>query len=186
MDQLPLPRPRFVPDAAWPPYAFVPDRGQPHPVREPEGHLYGAVANVERMHPDHWQACRTYLWGIDLFNFGFYWEAHETWEGVWRGHARAEITAVFLQGLIKFAAAGVKVRQGIPAGVVSLANGAAEHFAEVLARIVGQARYCGLNVQPLGKAASRVAATARDLSEDSELGPRIAIAYILRPGEDKL
>ncbi len=25
-----------------------------------------------------------FLWGLDLFNHGYYWEAHEAWEGLWQ------------------------------------------------------------------------------------------------------
>ncbi|TGQ49534.1 DUF309 domain-containing protein, partial [Mesorhizobium sp. M1C.F.Ca.ET.210.01.1.1] len=24
-----------------------------------------------------------FRWGIDLFNHGYYWEAHEAWEPLW-------------------------------------------------------------------------------------------------------
>jgi uncharacterized protein len=23
-------------------------------------------------------------WGLDVFNHGYYWEAHEAWEGLWQ------------------------------------------------------------------------------------------------------
>ena len=44
--------------------------------------------------PEQWHLCRPYLYGIDLFNDGYYWEAHEVWEGLWhacglRGQPRA-------------------------------------------------------------------------------------------------
>ncbi|MER9007639.1 DUF309 domain-containing protein [Mesorhizobium sp. M0862] len=25
-----------------------------------------------------------FRWGIDLFNHGYYWEAHEAWEPLWQ------------------------------------------------------------------------------------------------------
>jgi hypothetical protein len=25
-----------------------------------------------------------FLWGLDLFNHYYYWEAHEAWEGLWQ------------------------------------------------------------------------------------------------------
>ena len=55
--------------------------------------------------------------GIALFNAGYYWEAHEAWEGLWHAHGRDGPTADVLKGLIKLAAAGVKVREGRPHGV---------------------------------------------------------------------
>jgi len=52
------------------------------------------------------------LRGLDLFNHGDYWEAHEAWEAVWHVAGRQGPTAELLKGLIKLAAAGVKTRAG--------------------------------------------------------------------------
>ncbi len=59
--------------------------------------------------PEEWRACRNYLYGIDLFNHGFYWEAHEAWEGLWVACGRRGPTATYLQAL-NLAAAGFKAR----------------------------------------------------------------------------
>jgi hypothetical protein len=67
--------------------------------------------------PRHWATSEPYRYGIDLFNHGYYWEAHEVWESLWRAHARTEPIARFLQALIALAAAGVKQRQGRVRGV---------------------------------------------------------------------
>ena len=50
--------------------------------------------------------------GVALFNAGYYWEAHEAWEGLWHAYGRRGPTADVLKALIKLAAAGVKVREG--------------------------------------------------------------------------
>jgi predicted metal-dependent hydrolase len=63
-----------------------------------------------------------------LFNAGYYWEAHEAWEGLWHAHGRLGPTANVLKGLIKLAAAGVKVRQGQPHGIITHARRAASLF----------------------------------------------------------
>ena len=57
-----------------------------------------------------------YRYGADLFNAGFFWEAHEAWEGLWLAHGRKGPVARVVQALIKLAAAGVKIREGQPAG----------------------------------------------------------------------
>jgi uncharacterized protein len=176
------PLPRLVPDTDWPPYAFVPGRGLPHPVADPAGHLFGVKPAVERIDPERWCECRAYLWGVALFNHGFYWEAHEAWEGVWRGFDRSETAALFLQGLIKLAAAGVKVREGMPKGVVSLAGGAAAHFREVHRRADGGEIFCGLKPSELASLAARVERDAIDLRRDTESGPRVVFDFVLRPG----
>ena len=122
--------PRLVPDKPFPPYAYVSGRF-PHPTSDPAGHSFGAPAEPAALDPDRWQACRPYLYGIDLFNHGYYWEAHEAWEGLWHGCGRAGPAADLLKGLIRLAAAGVKVREGRPAGVRSHAAAAGRLFRAV-------------------------------------------------------
>ena len=61
-----------------------------------------------------WSQSHDYLLGCDLFNHGYYWEAHETWEGLWNACGRSGTTADFLKGLIKLAAAGVKAAKDVP------------------------------------------------------------------------
>jgi hypothetical protein len=127
----PLPPPRLVPDSPLPPYAHVPGR-TPHPVSDPAGHSFGhSPEPPPALHPQRWQESRAYLRGIDLFNAGYYWEAHETWEGLWHAADRKGTTADFLKGLIKLAAAGVKHRERKPSGVKSHAGRAAELFRGV-------------------------------------------------------
>jgi predicted metal-dependent hydrolase len=46
---------------------------------------------------------REYLHGIELFNSGKYWEAHEAWEEIWRV-SQGDLK-LFYQGLIQAAAA---------------------------------------------------------------------------------
>ena len=82
------------------------------------------------MQPDTWQESTQYLEGIELFNHGYYWEAHEKWEGSWHAAGRAGAMGEFFRGLIKLAAAGLKVRQGKPGAVVRFGASAEEHFKE--------------------------------------------------------
>jgi uncharacterized protein len=122
----PRPVPRFVPDEPLPPYPHVPGV-TPHPVSDPRGHSHGRRAERPAPpDPGRWQSCRAYLRGVDLFNHGFYWEAHEAWEGLWHACGRTGPTADFLKGLIKLAAAGVKHLEGNSGGVRSHACRAAE------------------------------------------------------------
>ena len=104
------PCPRLLPERSFPPYAYLPGRF-PHPIRHPEGHSYGVepgltVAVAEALRSDEFR------WGIDLFNFGYYWEAHEAWEALWQASRAAPDQRSFLHALILFCAAGVKLREG--------------------------------------------------------------------------
>jgi hypothetical protein len=67
---------------------------------------------------------------IDLFNAGFYWEAHEAWERVWVSCGRRGAVADVVKGLVKLAAAGVKNAQGNPIGSTRHARRAAELIAQ--------------------------------------------------------
>jgi predicted metal-dependent hydrolase len=128
----------------------VPGRA-PHPVRDPAGHLFGKHPEPPpALDPERWQDSRAYLHGVDLFNHGYYWEAHEVWEGLWNVAGRSGITADFLKGLIKLAAAGVKVRQGQPRGVASHAIGAASLFRDIAGQLGGEEKsYLGLRLREL-------------------------------------
>ena len=94
-----------------PPYSYVP--GQfPHPRSHPQGHSFGKPEpDVDSFAPEAWKTCDEYLFGCDLLNQSFYWEAHEQWEAVWLSLGRSGVVADLMKGLIKIAAMGVKARQ---------------------------------------------------------------------------
>ena len=48
-----------------------------------------------------------YLYGIDLYNYAYWWECHETLEGLWISGGRSTRHAQFVQGLIQVAAANL-------------------------------------------------------------------------------
>jgi hypothetical protein len=116
-ESAPLPD-RLVPDVPFPPYTYIPRRGLPHPNRDLSGHGHGREAVAAGpLDPEGWASDRAYLRGVDLFNHGYYWEAHEAWEALWHASGRRGVAADFLKGLIKLAAAGVKALEGVPRGV---------------------------------------------------------------------
>ena len=87
-------------------------------MRDPSGHSYGhPPRHPEPIDPEHWDRSRDHLLACDLFNHGYYWEAHEAWESLWHAAGRHGRVANFLKGLIKLAAAYVKAREGNPRGV---------------------------------------------------------------------
>lgn len=108
---------RYLPERPFPRYAYVPGR-QPHPTTDPRGHSFGlASAEVPPLDPDDPERSAEFLHAIDLFNHGYYWEAHERWESLWHAAGRSGPLAELLKGLIKLAAAGVKAREGNAPGV---------------------------------------------------------------------
>ena len=84
-------------------------------------------------------ADQQWLYALDLFNGGWYWEAHEAWEAVWNALGRTTPEARFVQGLIHLAAAAVKVREGKPNGVARHTQRARELLGGSRAALVGGA-----------------------------------------------
>lgn len=117
-------RHRLLPQRSFPGYAYLPGR-QPHPVRDPAGHSYhvGPMPVAEVLVNSH-----AFDWGQDLFNHGYYWEAHEAWEGLWQAAERGITLRMLLKGLILVSAAGVKIREGKHGAAVRHAGRAAALF----------------------------------------------------------
>jgi len=90
---------------------------------------------------EDWQACYPYLRGCDLFNHGYWWEAHEAWEPLWRGCRRDSVQAHFIQGLIQAANALLKRRMVRARAVERLRRAADQHLAAVRGEV-----YMGLDV----------------------------------------
>ena len=116
-----------------PPYSYVPGGPWPHPISSPGGHWFAhRPRKVEPADGAQGSRSPTFLRGVELFNAGYYWEAHEVWEGLWHAFGRQGATADVLKGLIKLAAAGVKVREGQEHGVRTHARRAGESFASAV------------------------------------------------------
>lgn len=130
VNTLPIAAPRLT-DAPFPPYRFVPGR-HPHPTAHPDGHSYhppGHSEPVVAYYPPHrWRESPDYLYGIDLCNNAFWWEAHEAWEGLWRVTPRPSAERRFLQGVIQVAAIHIQLFLGHADGVDRLLHSSREHL----------------------------------------------------------
>ncbi len=171
---------RYAPELTLPPYTHVPGK-TPHPFSDPRGHSFGKHARVvEPINAAEWRSSRVFLYAIDLFNHGFYWEAHEAWEALWHAAGRRGTVADFLKGLIQLAVAGVKIPEGKPSGVRSHAERATELFSGVLDRIgSSDKRFMGLDVEWLRRQAENV--VARACTDSSLDTPGNLLAFELRP-----
>ena len=161
--------PRYWPDAPLPPYAFLPGR-DPHPTRDPRGHSYSEEeeAEVFPTPPEKWASCEPYLFGVDLYNEGYLWEAHEAWESLWHPCKPNAQQAEFLQGLIQCTAAALKVRMAQPRGVLRLGELGTGRL-ESVARQAGTP-YMGLELLEFAQEFKRF---AENDPEDAEDRPRI-------------
>ncbi|MGH7542637.1 MAG: DUF309 domain-containing protein [Gemmatimonadota bacterium] len=62
--------------------------------------------------PEAWRALESYLYGIDLYNFAYWWEAHEALEELWHAAGRMTPHARFVQGIIHVSAANLNLHRG--------------------------------------------------------------------------
>ena len=170
-------RPRWLPEKSFPPYAYLPGR-QPHPVRDPAGHSYHVepmpVAAEASLGSD------VFLWGLDLFNHGYYWEAHEAWEGLWQVADRDGPFRMLFKGLILLSAAGVKIREGKHAAAVRHA-GRAGALLRRLMKAPDRAFECALGMSPAALAECAEAATRipADLQATAPGQPQPVFNFIL-------
>ena len=161
---------RFLPRRPFPPYAFLPGR-DPHPTGDPRGHSWGhAETPPPWLAPERWRENEDYLFGCDLYNFGFLWEAHEAWEGLWHVSKRDADQAEFLQGLIQCAAASLKVLMQQPRGLARLAELGTDRL--LLVQKHRGARYMGLDVATFVREFRAFAASS---PEDPSGRPRIVL-----------
>ena len=139
---------------ALPPYTHIPGV-TPHPLRDPAGHSYRepkSLGQILEHSPSDvdltWENLPSqpeFQWAVKLFNAGYYWEAHEAWESLWHLAGRTGWLADYLKGLIKLAAAGVKLREHNLSGVERHARRASELFQSVSNELVSSSeRSCPL------------------------------------------
>lgn len=99
--------PRYSP-RPFPSYHYVPGQTL-HPRRHPLGHSHGQPEPTPRLFPpDQWQLSDDYRYGIDLYNFWYWWESHEIFEAFWHAAGRDSKQGNFFQALIQLAAANLK------------------------------------------------------------------------------
>ena len=172
---------RFLPDEPLPASTYVPGR-TPRPPKEAPGHpSAGEVVVPPPFDPARWRESREFLRGVDLFNCGFYWEAHEEWERLWHAAGRSGPTADFLKGLIKLAASGVKAYERRPVGVRRHAQRALELWRP-LARQISVEPWRSLTLREVLELASRTLEFAEDLSHSTQTPPVPGLLGTYAPG----
>jgi uncharacterized protein len=84
-----------------------------------------------RISADRWQESDDYLYGVDLYNFAYWWECHELFEAFWRAAGRETEQGHFFQGLIQLAAANLKLAQGNRPATLNLLRHGITHLQSV-------------------------------------------------------
>ena len=115
----------------FPAYRYVPGRS-PHPRTDPRGHSF------ERPVPDlsgeavaareNWRASPHFCYSVDLYNYAYWWESHEGWEGLWRAYTLHDPLRYALQVFIQIAAAHLQRFMGREDGVRRLLKHARLHL----------------------------------------------------------
>lgn len=134
----------------FPPYRYVPGL-HPHPVAHPDGHSFNPAgehpAAGPLLPPEEWRESEDYLYGIDLYNHGYWWEAHEAWEGLWQQTDKRGTQGHFLQGLIQLSAAHLKRHMGQDEGMRRLLERACEHLQAAQAALPPAPPFMGVDIR---------------------------------------
>ncbi len=161
---------RLLSERPLPPYAYLPGRF-PHPVRDARGHSYQPALGSQSMEADP----NAFMWGMDLFNQGYYWEAHEAWEAMWRTAGRETAERNLLQGLILLAAMGVKLRECKLEAARRHGKRAASFLGHVASAPVGNlVKLLGLSPDCLASHAEKAVSQVGTATD-----PSIAFAFVL-------
>ena len=125
---------------AFPRYRFIPGEA-PHPTAHPDGHSYlppgASHPRVIYYAPEDWPNSEDYLFGCDLYNHGYWWEAHEAWEGLWQLTDKQGLQGRFLQSLIQVSARHLKLHTQKTRGIESLGRSSMGHIHHVLENLAG-------------------------------------------------
>ncbi len=142
--------PRYC-DEPFPAYRFIPGCN-PHPTADPRGHSYAApgtqAPSVVWVAPQDWAKSTDYLYGCDLYNHAYWWEAHEAWEGLWQLTEKKGTQGRFLKGLIQMSACHLKRFLGQSGGVERLSHSSVGYLRQVLERMPGDS-YMGTDLAAL-------------------------------------
>jgi len=123
LTNLPLPRVAFLPGRTARPARFE------------------CTLDEAALAPERWRENTAWLFGVDLYNHGFAWEAHEVWEPLWL-RASDPRHKLFVQALIQCAASALKRALGEPSSSKRLAERACLKFAALESEL--PAGYMGL------------------------------------------
>lgn len=129
----------------FPAYAFVPGHNA-HPTADPTGHsAHQMPVSSRRLTQNNWFKVNNYLFGCDLYNHGFWWEAHEAWERVWLAGPSGDDTDCYLRALIQAANGLLKLRMQRGKAADRLSNAVGDLLTEAA---LTDTHYMGLNIAP--------------------------------------
>jgi hypothetical protein len=170
--------PRYAPERELPPYRYVPGV-HAHPTAHEEGHSYArAEPDPPYLPAERWAESIEYLYGVDLFNRRFYWEAHEAWEAVWHTCNKSGTQGLFVQGLIQISAALLRWHMGTERGARKLhRDGRAK--LERAAR-ESPLEYMGISIATWIDELDRIFARLFELAAGTQPAPALPVIHLQR------
>ncbi len=141
-DTVSPPHQRRYSDRPLPPYAYIPGQ-TPRPQRGPDHRSPEEFEGNSVFLHGRWYVSDEYRYGIDLLNFGFWWESHEVFEKLWHVVGPQSSEGNFFQALIQLAAAQIKRHMGNDAAAKRLASKAVHRLTKT------PLSYMGMNVAKL-------------------------------------
>lgn len=131
----------------FPTYRFIPGQS-PHPRRDALGHSHGQPEpTCLNVLAERWFESEDYLFAVDLYNHGFWWESHEVLEALWHAAGHKTPEGEFYRALIQFAAASLKRFVGKSAPAQRLLQRGCERLSKL------PRQYMGLDVTAFSEAA---------------------------------
>ncbi len=135
---------RLAPDISLPSHPHVPGSGSA-PDLVPLEHAKDLTPAVTQA--AEWQENVPYLYGHDLLQAGYYWEAHEVWEAVWLATPANGPERLLLQALIQNANARLKSGMQRENAAARLHTQVEELRIDLVARLGGQIEtYMGVDI----------------------------------------
>lgn len=89
-----------------PPFRYIPGNRKQKTLNHLHTPLILEDSSTFSIH--NWNKSQRYLYAIDLFNYGYYWEVHEVLEKIWLAIGKTTQTGFFIQGIIQLSIAIVK------------------------------------------------------------------------------
>jgi predicted metal-dependent hydrolase len=98
----------------------------------PEALLEATLPRSDAVSTYAWRSCLRHRYAIDLYHYGFHWEAHEVWEELWHRVPKVSSERQSLAGLIQLTASALKLRMGHHRAAATLLKNAQRNLTSSL------------------------------------------------------
>jgi uncharacterized protein len=89
-------------DMEFPSFRYIPNQGIQLLKSDDKPHIPVLPDLENHFSAQSWQKSASYLYAIDLFNYGYYWEVHEVLEKLWMYVGKKSPEGILYKELFKF------------------------------------------------------------------------------------